>query len=670
MIFGGFRAPFAVAVLVASLSPWTAASAAAPNGDVLVKQGEYVARLGDCGACHTAEGGKFMAGGLAFKTPTGTIYSTNITPDAKTGIGGYSLEQFGRAIRSGVAADGHRLYPAMPYVSYAKMTDEDVRALYAYMTEGVAPVEQANRPSEMRFPFSVRLGMAAWNLVFLDTKVFAPDAAKDASWNRGAYIVESLGHCGTCHTPRGLGMQEKALSDDGKSYLAGSTLAGWRAIGLRDLTSEDDLVQLLKTGASRDKMAFGPMTEVIHHSTQHFTDDDLRAVAHYLVSLAPAGAKPVVPAANNQQAMFGTRGGLGYAQFCASCHRDDGKGAEKIFPALAANPAVLSDDPTSVVHIVLGGGRAAETEAAPHAFAMPAYASLGDDEIAEILTFVRSNWGNGASAITAQQVAAMRADETLPATAPKTPTTPRFADMLASPDADRLILGMRLMNETRALLQNNVGAAMNCSSCHLNGGSVAKASPFWGLVGLFPINNPRAGRVIAIEDRLNGCFKRSENGAALAKDSREMQAMVAFMASMKAEVRDNKIEGRGTGKVDTALKPDTARGEKLYKTECAVCHGDNGDGAKNSSGERMFPPLWGDGSFNIGAGMARTYTAASFLKANMPIAHTGRFPQAQGGLNDQDSIDLAEFFTHQPRPDFPDKINDWPKGGRPADARY
>ncbi len=672
MKFGGFSASAAACVLATLVFANCAPAFAASDDDALVKRGEYLAHLGDCGACHTAEGGKFMAGGLAFKTPTGVIYSTNITPDAKTGIGGYTLEQFDRALRRGVAADGHNLYPAMPYPSFAKTTDEDVHALYAYVTKAVAPVEQANKQSEMRFPFSIRLGMAVWNFAFLDKHVFVPDASKDAQWNRGAYIVEALGHCGTCHTPRGLGMQEKAMSDDGKTYLAGSTLSPWRSIGLRNLSSESDLTQLLKTGANANGMAFGPMTEVIHYSTQHFTDEDLQATAHYLTSLAPTGAAaPPAPVAVSDKALYGTRGGLGYAQYCASCHRPDGLGAERVFPALARNPSVLSNDPTSVIHVALAGWTAAETAGAPHQLSMPGYAALGDDEIAEILTFARQSWGNNAVAVTETQVRAMREELALAPPTPKTRLTPRFADLLLEPDSDRLIYGLRLMIDTKKLLPNYVGDVLNCSSCHLNAGTVAKASPLWGLTPQFPAKNPRAGRVITIEDRLSGCFDRSMNGALLPKDSKEMQAMVAYMEWLKADAQpEGKIAGRGTVKIDMALKPDAAHGEKLYKAECAFCHGENGDGVKNSKGERMFPPLWGDDSYNIGAGMARTYTAAGFVKANMPVAHIRKDPQNQGGLSDQDALDVAEFFTHQPRPDFPGKVNDWPKGGKPADARY
>ncbi len=669
MKLGEFRPTVAAAVVIAFLSACAPAFAASTGDDALVKRGEYLTRLGDCGACHTSEGGKTFAGGLAFKTPTGVIYSTNITPDRETGIGGYTLQQFERAVRRGVAADGHNLYPAMPYPSFAKATDEDVKAIYAYMMS-VTPVEQANRPSEMRFPFSIRLGMAVWNLAFLDKQAFAPDAAKDAQWNRGAYIVEGLGHCGTCHTPRGFAMQEKALSDDDKSYLAGSTLSPWRAIGLRNLTSQADVAQLLKTGADMHGMAFGPMTEVVQHSTQYFTDQDLQAVAHYLTSLATSGAAAPATVAVDEKSLYGTRGGLGYEQFCSSCHRRDGLGAERVFPALAANRSVLSDDPTSLTHVVLSGWTAADTTGAPHRFAMPAYAALGDDEIADILTFVRQSWGNAAGAVTSAQVRSMREELALAPPAPKTRLTPRFADMLVEPNADNLIFGMKVIMNTKAMLPNNVGDALDCASCHLNGGTVAKASPLWGLTSVFPTMNKRAGRIITIEDRLSGCFNRSMNGVLLPKDSREMQAMVAYMTWMKADPGPNgKIPGRGTARIDRSIKPDPVRGEKLYKAECSACHAEDGDGVKSSRGERMFPPLWGSASYNVGAGMARTYTAAGFIRANMPVAHASAFPQDQGGLTDQDAVDIAQYFTHQPRTDFPGRVNDWPNGGKPSDAR-
>ena len=254
----------------------------------LIERGRYLAQVGDCVACHTEKGGTPMAGGLALETPFGTVWSTNITPDPKTGIGSWSFGAFDRAMRKGVSRDGHRLYPAMPYPSFAKVHEEDMRALWAYLSKGLAPVDKANRAAEMRFPFGFRLGLAYWNAVFLDTTPFVPNPQKDALWNRGAYLVQGLGHCGACHTPRGLGFQEKAMSDagrDGRLYVSGAQVEDWNAVDLRDVWAVEDMVKLLKTGQNRFATVSGSMTEVIHLSTQHISNDDLVAIATYLKAL-------------------------------------------------------------------------------------------------------------------------------------------------------------------------------------------------------------------------------------------------------------------------------------------------------------------------------------------------------------------------------------------------
>ncbi|MFP6393643.1 c-type cytochrome, partial [Pseudomonas aeruginosa] len=222
--------------------------ASEPTTDAaLIEKGRYVAQLGDCIACHTGPQGAPMAGGLELKTPMGTIYSTNITPDRETGIGRYSFEEFDRAMRKGVTAEGVNLYPAMPYPSYAKISEEDMRALYAYLMHGVQPVTQANTPSAMSWPFNQRWGLSLWNWAFLDDAPFIPSSDADPAINRGAYLVQGLGHCGACHTPRGIAFQEKAMSEAGRSgqfYLAGETVEQWQALSLRNLWTLEDTVQL------------------------------------------------------------------------------------------------------------------------------------------------------------------------------------------------------------------------------------------------------------------------------------------------------------------------------------------------------------------------------------------------------------------------------------------
>ncbi|MCA6215697.1 c-type cytochrome [Ideonella sp. B7] len=677
----------AVVAVVGAAAVWMAMPPSVENkdpgfgakaDDALVAQGRYVAQLGDCVACHTAPGGGEMAGGRPLETPFGTIYSTNITPDAQHGIGQWTYGQFDRAMRHGVSADGHRLYPAMPYPSYAKMTDADMKALWAYLRQGVQPVAQANPPLGMHFPFNQRWGLAYWDAVFADKTPFVPNPQKDAVWNRGAYLVQGLGHCGACHTPRGIGFQEQAMSDmgsKGKLFLSGAQVEHWNAVELRDLWTVPDTVEMLKTGQNRFATASGSMTDVILHSTQHVNDPDLVAIATYLKSLPsdkPKTAAPAPVAASTEAPakLFTTAGGLGYTQFCTDCHRPSGSGVKGVFPALAGNPTVAAKDPATLIHITLTGWKTASTGAHPRVYTMPAFARLSDAEIAEILSFVRESWGQGAGAVAAADVAAARKNLD-PKIDKSAFETPRLSKLLAEPNAAQLVRGMRLNSETHILLPKNVGNDLNCTSCHLNAGTVADGSPYVGITAFFPSYAPRAGKVITIEDRINGCFRRSMNGKPLPPDSDDMKAMVAYFDWMKGNTKkEDKVPGRGVGKVDPKIVPNLANGEKVYGAQCAVCHGANGEGLKDAAGRTVYPPLWGDRSFNIGAGMARTYTAAAFVKRNMPIGFHEKFPLGQGGLSDQDAVDVAEYFSHQPRPDFPDKVKDWPKDPKPKDARY
>ena len=662
---------------VTLMSPAFAAPSDAP-ADEQVRRGEYLAHLGDCIACHTARDGKSMAGGMEFKTPFGIVHSTNITPDVKTGIGGYSFDQFDRAMRKGVAADGHNLYPAMPYPSFARISADDMKALYAYVMHGVEPVSQPNKENSMQWPFSMRFGLKFWNMAFLDDTPFKPDTAKSSQWNRGAYLVQGLGHCGSCHTPRGIGMQEKAMSQDGeegKDFLTGSTIEAWHAVNLHNQWSAPEIAEFLKVGHNSHATAYGTMTEVVHFSTQHFSDGDLLAIGEYLSSLPPNAESEVIrpkPVSQVRESdLYKTRGGLGYVQFCSTCHQDDGRGMDKLFPPLANNSSVQSRNPASVIHVVLSGWKSAETEQAKRAFDMPGYSSLSDQELAEIITFVRSQWGNQGEAVSAEDIKKVRDEIGIKPAEPSRFAVPRYAAMLSSPNADQLVYGMRLMTDTKALLPKNVGDVLVCNSCHLNGGTMEHAAPYVGISALFPSYAPRAGKIIDFKDRVNGCLRRSMNGKPLDKDSKEMLAMIAYMDNMKAQVKpDEPIPGRGVGKMDKSIVPNAENGKKVYKDQCAVCHGDKGEGMKQADGRYVFPPLWGSQSFNIGAGIAKTYTAAAFVKNNMPIANTRKFPLGQGGLTDQEAVDVAQYFTHMPRPDFADKRKDWPKGGKPTDARY
>ena len=668
-----------------------------------VERGRYIARLGDCVACHTGNKAQPMAGGLALETPFGKLYSTNITPDTASGIGSYSFEQFDKAMRKGVAADGRNLYPAMPYPSYAKMTADDMQALYAYLMEGVAPIAATNKASEMGFPFNQRWGLSLWNWMFLESETFTPQVEQTAEWNRGAYLVQGLGHCGACHTPRGVAFQEKTMMGEGKNgqhFLAGETVEGWRALSLRDLWTPEETAELLKTGRNSHGTVSGNMVDVVQHSTQYMTDGDLLAIGTYLKSL-PAGKndlpmqvsqgpapKIAIPAraTGSTEALtaenaahydvpadlYSTRGGLGYLQFCADCHRSDGGGVKDVFPSLQGNRSLLADNPSTLVHIMLTGWTTPVTQSHSRALTMPAFAQLSDQEIADILNFARRNWGSKtATEIKAKDIASQRKPLNAQPDHSRPFETPRLANMLNEKNAEQLIYGARLNIETRDLLPKNVGNALNCASCHLNAGTVADGSPYIGISAFFPGYAPRAGRTITLQDRINGCFLRSMNGKPLPLDSDELKAMVALFDWMRNETKpEDKVEGRGVGKVSTDIIPNAENGKKIYSAQCALCHGSDGEGIKNAKGQWVYPPLWGDESFNIGAGMARTYTAAAFVKRNMPIAMHNKFPLGQGGMTDQEAVDVAEYFSHQPRPDFAGKVKDWPNGKKPADARY
>ncbi|MCP1644382.1 mono/diheme cytochrome c family protein [Pseudomonas citronellolis] len=408
------------ALAMAASTALHAADAADP---AQVKQGEYLARAGDCVACHTAKGGEPFAGGLPMATPIGTIYSTNITPD-KTGIGNYSYEDFERAVRQGIGKGGSTLYPAMPYPSYARVSDEDMRALYAYFMHGVAPVVQENKDSDIPWPLSMRWPLAIWRGLFApEVKPFAA-AGQDPTLARGAYLVEGLGHCGACHTPRALTMQEKALAAaDGPAYLSGSApLEGWIAKNLRGdhkdglgSWSEAEIVAFLKTGRSERSAVFGGMSDVVEHSMQYMTEADLTAIARYLKSLPPVNPddKPFREDRQVAGALWkgddGKTGAALYVDNCAACHRTDGKGYARVFPALAGNPVLQSADATSLIHIVLDGSTLPATATAPSTFSMPGFGwRLSDQQVAEVVNFIRSSWGNQAEPVDAGQVKALR----------------------------------------------------------------------------------------------------------------------------------------------------------------------------------------------------------------------------------------------------------------------
>ena len=395
----------------------------------MIDQGRYLATASDCIACHTAKDGKSFAGGLPMETPVGVVYTTNITPDKATGIGNYSLSDFERALRHGILPNGQSMYPAMPYPSYARINDEDITAMYAYFMHGVNAVEQENQTADIPWPLSMRWPLAIWRKTFGPgdaDRQFDPAMYGDERIARGAYLVQGMGHCGACHTPRDNVLREKGLNELSAYFLAGDTqIDGWVATNLRGdegdglgRWSEADIVELLRTGRNAHGAVSGePMKDVVVHSMQHLTEGDLGSIAAYLKTLEPVGGERASYTPSDETATAlreGQRIGLGADLFvdnCAACHRTDGKGDPEAFPSLAGNSTTLSADPTSLIRLILGGEEMPSTITRPSNLAMPGFAwRLDDDEVAALATFVRNGWGNKASEVTAAQAKAVRDD--------------------------------------------------------------------------------------------------------------------------------------------------------------------------------------------------------------------------------------------------------------------
>jgi alcohol dehydrogenase (quinone), cytochrome c subunit len=392
--------------------------------------GAYLAIAADCAACHTAPGGRPFAGGLKLNSPLGAIYSTNITPDPDSGIGRYTLEDFDRAVRHGIAKNGVTLYPAMPYPSYSVMTDADVAALYDYFMHGVEPAAAPAHANGIPWPLSIRWPLAIWRKVFApspDAPAFDSSRFTDPVVARGAYLVEGPGHCGTCHTPRALTLQEKALNDSSPAFLAGGpVIDGWVAVNLRGNAgdglggwSKEDIVATLQTARNKEQTVIGSaMSDVVVHSTSHLTDEDLRAIASYLQTLSPAPKDPASYSADPSTAAAlaagreTSRGAELYDDNCAACHRSDGAGSPNVLPKIAGNSTVLAANADSLIRLVLVGSSLPGTAAAPSPLGMPGFGwRLSNEEIAQLLTFIRSSWGNRAPSVSARDVAKVRAND-------------------------------------------------------------------------------------------------------------------------------------------------------------------------------------------------------------------------------------------------------------------
>jgi mono/diheme cytochrome c family protein len=395
-----------------------AQAAPSQNESALIKRGAYLSRVGDCMACHTAPGKPPYSGGLAIKSSLGSIYPTNITPDKAHGIGNYSEQQFADAVRHGVRADGAFLYPAMPYPDYVKISDKDIHALYVYFMKGVKPSARQPPKTDLSFPFDQRWGLRFWDWFFASGDAFQPPKGASKQVARGAYLVEGLGHCGSCHTPRGFAMDEKAYDGSDEDFLAGGQLNDWPIPSLRGLPrwSKRDIVDYLQTGRSAQAAVAGEMTSVVVNSTAYMTDKDLKAIAAYLKHL---GGNPPVPAENGKKvqataAKLTTAKNLSegqrlYLDNCGACHFVRGQGAPPAFPPLDQASVVTASEPGGLIHVILQGAQLPSTPKAPSTLLMPGFAKrLNNKEVAALATFIRQGWNNQADAVSADQVKDIR----------------------------------------------------------------------------------------------------------------------------------------------------------------------------------------------------------------------------------------------------------------------
>jgi mono/diheme cytochrome c family protein len=379
----------------------------------VIDRGEYLARAGDCVACHTEPGGKEFAGGRPMPTPFGNLYVPNITADDETGIGLWSADDFYRMMHTGLSRDGTLLYPAMPFASYTKVTRADSDAIFSYLLS-VAPVRRKNRPHELRFPYNKRDLLLGWRALYFSEGEFVAEPTQSKQWNRGAYLVQGLGHCAMCHTAiNALGGSSESKAFEGgmipnQNWYAPS-LTSNREAGLGDWDVKD-IGELLQIGISHRATVYGPMAEVVYDSLQHLSDEDAEAMAVYLKALPRRDAEPAP--SSSARLVDPTVLELGrkvYAKQCSVCHGDEGQGQPPFYPPLAANRSIVMASPVNSIRMVLNGGYPPGTSKNPRPHGMPPFAHiLNDAEVAAIVTYIRVAWNNTGTPVTAAQANELR----------------------------------------------------------------------------------------------------------------------------------------------------------------------------------------------------------------------------------------------------------------------
>lgn len=382
----------------------------------LVERGKYLAQAGDCIACHTVPGGKIFSGNRPMPTPFGTLYAPNITPDPETGIGKWTSEEFFKMMRTGRSRNGELLYPAMPFASYTKVTRADTDAIYAYL-RSVPPVRLASRQHDLRFPYNNRALLIGWRTLYFQEGEYVPDRKKSAEWNRGAYLVQGLGHCSMCHTPINAlgGSSQEAAFQGGlipmQNWYAPSLTSNKEA-GLGNWEIQD-IIDLLQKGVSNRGTVYGPMAEVTFNSLQFMSTEDVRAMAVYLKGLPadqPVANDPAnAPARANMSQRF-AQGKRVYVAQCASCHGDQGRGKLPHYPPLASNQSITMTSAVNPIRMVLNGGYPPGTKRNPMPYGMPPFAhALSDTDIAAVVTYIRTAWGNRGAPVSVREVNDLRA---------------------------------------------------------------------------------------------------------------------------------------------------------------------------------------------------------------------------------------------------------------------
>jgi mono/diheme cytochrome c family protein len=390
-------------------------------------RGAYLVRAGNCITCHTQRGGTPFAGGRAIDTPFGTVYSSNLTPDKATGIGGWSADDFWRALHEGKARDGRLLYPAFPYPNYTLVTREDSDAMYGYL-RGLPATPRANTPHRLRWPYRTQAALLAWRTLYFKPAAFEADKSQSAQWNRGAYLVRGLGHCNACHATRNaLGAQSDMMDLSGGVIPMQNWYAPSLASKAEASVSDWDLShieRLLLTGVAPRGTVLGPMAEVVLQSTQYLTPDDARAISVFLKAVPqPAPSEPGAigkfidelqrlgepDTTGSLSASVAERGAKIYGDRCAQCHGDKGEGVPGAYPGLAGNRAVNLPVTANLVQVVLGGGFPPATAGNPRPFGMPPYATaLTDQEVAAVISYIRMSWGNRSGTVSERDVARQR----------------------------------------------------------------------------------------------------------------------------------------------------------------------------------------------------------------------------------------------------------------------